>query len=162
EVRDTSLRVPPGVEGTVINARVFSRKGIQKDERSRQIEEEELAKLRKDQQDEIRIIRESAMNKVLGLLGGKLTNARLTDDARKTLLNRGVELTAEVLAQIPSNYWGDIKVGEERVEEDLSRLVDGMQEQIETIKTTFNEKIERLKAGDELPPGVIKMVKVFV
>src|SRR5205809_1084156 len=65
EVRDTSLRVPPGVEGTVINARVFSRKGIQKDERSRVIEEEEIAKLRKDQQDEIRIIRESAGKKVL-------------------------------------------------------------------------------------------------
>src|SRR5438093_319041 len=86
EVRDTSLRVPPGVEGTVINARVFSRKGIQKDDRSRAIEEDEVAKLRKDQQDEIRIIRESAGKKVLQLLEGKQTAARLTDDARKVLL----------------------------------------------------------------------------
>src|SRR5438128_1470736 len=162
EVRDTSLRVPPGVEGTVINARVFSRKGIQKDERSRAIEEDEVAKLRKDQQDEIRIIRESAGKKVLQLLEGKQTAARLTDDARKVLLNKGVEVTADVLAQIPSNYWGDIKVGDERVEDDLSRLVEGMQEQIHLIKVAFTEKIERLKGGDELPPGVIKMVKVFV
>src|SRR5207249_8529365 len=66
------------------------------------------------------------------------------------------------LAQIPSNYWGDIKVGDERVEDELSRLVEGMQEQIDLIKMVFNEKIERLKSGDELPPGVIKMVKVFV
>jgi len=162
EVRDTSLRVPPGVEGTVINARVFSRKGIQKDDRSRAIEDEEVTRLRKDQQDEIRIIRESSQRKVLRLLEGKTTSARLTDDARKVLLNKGVEVTADVLAQIPSNYWGDIKVGEERVEDDLSRLVEGMQEQIDLIKMVFNEKIERLKSGDELPPGVIKMVKVFV
>src|ERR1043166_7660340 len=115
-----------------------------------------------DQQDEIRIIRESAGKKVLQLLQGKMTTARLTDDARKVLLNKGVEVTPDVLAQIPPNYWGDIKVGEERGEEDLSRLVEGMQEQIDLIKVTFNEKIERLKGGDELPPGVIKMVKVFV
>src|SRR5437762_3033538 len=162
EVRDTSLRVPPGVEGTVINARVFSRKGIQKDDRSRAIEEDEVAKLRKDQQDEIRNIRESAGKKVLQLLEGKQTAARLTDDARKVLLNKGVEVTADVLAQIPSYYLGDIKVGDERVEDDLSRLVEGMQEQIDLIKVAFTEKIERLKGGDELPPGVIKMVKVFV
>ncbi len=162
EVRDTSLRVPPGVEGTVINARVFSRKGIQKDDRSRAIEEEEVVKLRKDQQDEIRIIRESAGRKMLALLGGKTTTARLTDDTRKVLLNKGVEISAEMLTQIPSNYWGDIKVGEERTEDELSRLVEGMQEQIDVLRVTSNEKIERLKGGDELPPGVIKLVKVFV
>jgi DNA-directed RNA polymerase subunit beta len=162
EVRDTSLRVPPGVEGTVINARVFSRKGIQKDDRSRAIEDDEVAKLKKDQQDEIRIIRESAQRKVYGLLVGKTTSARLTDDARRVLLNKGVEITTELLDQIPPNYWGDVKVGDEKVEDELSRLVEGMMEQVETIKTTFNDKIERLKGGDELPPGVIKMVKVFV
>src|SRR3989475_81013 len=112
--------------------------------------------------DESRIIRESAGRKVLQLLEGKQTAARLTDDVRKVLLNKGVEVTADVLAQIPPNYWGDIKVGDERVEDDLSRLVEGMQEQIDLIKVAFTEKIERLKGGDELPPGVIKMVKVFV
>src|SRR5437773_6171054 len=82
EVRDTSLRVPPGVEGTVINVRIFSRKGLGKDERSKAIEDDEVAKLRKDQQDEIRIIRESAGKKVLQLLEGKQTAARLSDDSR--------------------------------------------------------------------------------
>jgi DNA-directed RNA polymerase subunit beta len=162
EVRDTSLRVPPGVEGTVINARVFSRKGIQKDDRSRAIEEDEVTKLRKDQQDEIRIIRESTQRKVRSLLQGKITSARLTDDTRKVLLNKGVEISPEVLEQIPPNYWGDIKVGDERLEDELSRVVEGMQEQVDLIKAAFNEKMERLKGGDELPPGVIKMVKVFV
>jgi DNA-directed RNA polymerase subunit beta len=162
EVRDTSLRVPPGVEGTVINARVFSRKGIQKDDRSRAIEEEEVQRLRKDQQDEIRIIRESTQKKVQALLQGKSTSARLTDDTRKVLVQKGVEITPEILEQIPSNYWGDLKVGDERVEDELSRVVEGMLEQVDSIKTLFNDKIERLKGGDELPPGVIKMVKVFV
>jgi DNA-directed RNA polymerase subunit beta len=162
EVRDTSLRVPPGVEGTVINARVFSRKGIQKDDRSRAIEEEEVQRLRKDQQDEIRIIRESTQKKVQSLLRGKITSARLTDDTRKVLAQKGVEITPEILEQIPSNYWGDVKVGDERVEDELSRVVEGMLEQVDSIKTLFNDKIERLKGGDELPPGVIKMVKVFV
>jgi DNA-directed RNA polymerase subunit beta len=162
EVRDTSLRVPPGVEGTVINARVFSRKGIQKDDRSRAIEDEEVSKLRKDQQDEIRIIRESTQKKVQSLLRGKLTSARLTDDTRKVLVQKGVEITSELLDQIPSNYWGDIKIGDEKVEDELSRVVEGMLEQVDSIKTLFNDKIERLKGGDELPPGVIKMVKVFV
>jgi DNA-directed RNA polymerase subunit beta len=162
EVRDTSLRVPPGVEGTVINARVFSRKGIQKDDRSRAIEDEEITKLRKDQQDEIRIIRESTGKKVHRILIGKTTSARLTDDTRKVLLNKGVEIDAELLSQIPPNYWGDIKIGDERTEDELSRLVEAMQEQVDLIKVSFTEKIERLKGGDELPPGVIKMVKVFV
>jgi DNA-directed RNA polymerase subunit beta len=162
EVRDTSLRVPPGVEGTVINARVFSRKGIQKDDRSRAIEDEEVTKLRKDQQDEIRIIRESTQKKVQSLLRGKTTSARLTDDTRKVLVQKGVEITPELLEQIPSNYWGDLKVGEEKVEDELSRVAEGMLEQVDSIKTLFNDKIERLKGGDELPPGVIKMVKVFV
>src|SRR5262249_26361403 len=145
EVRDTSLRVPPGVEGTVIDARVFSRKGIQKDDRSRTIEEQEVTRLKKDQQDEIRIIRESAQRKVYSLLVGKTTTARLTDDARRVLLNKGVEITAELLDQLPPQYWGDVKIGDERAEDELSRLVEGMQEQIETIRTTFNDKIERLK-----------------
>jgi DNA-directed RNA polymerase subunit beta len=162
EVRDTSLRVPPGVEGTVINARVFSRKGIQKDDRSRAIEDEEVTKLRKDQQDEIRIIRESTQKKVQSLLRGKTTSARLTDDTRKVLVQKGVEITPELLEQIPSNYWGDLKVGDEKVEDELSRVAEGMLEQVDSIKTLFNDKIERLKGGDELPPGVIKMVKVFV
>ena len=162
EVRDTSLRVPPGVEGTVINARVFSRKGVTKDERSRLIEEEEVARLTKDQHDEDRIIKDSTLKKVKKLLVGKTASLRLADDSRRVLLPKGQVITAEDLDQIPSGYWGDIKVDNEKVEDELVRVVDAMNEQRERIKTMFGEKIERLKGGDELPPGVIKMVKVFV
>jgi DNA-directed RNA polymerase subunit beta len=162
EVRDTSLKVPPGVEGTVINARVFSRKGVSKDERSRLIEEEEVAKLKKDQQDEQRIIRESTLKKVRKLLVGETIATRLTDDTRKVLLQKGHEISAEDLEEIPQALWGEIKIGNEKVEEELGRVVEAMQEQLSLIRMVFQEKIERLKGGDELPPGVIKMVKVFV
>jgi len=162
EVRDTSLKVPPGVEGTVINARVFSRKGVSKDERSRLIEEDEVAKLKKDQQDEQRIIRESTLKKVRKLLVGETIATRLSDDARKVLLQKGHEITAEDLEEIPQALWGEIKIGNEKVEEELGRVVEAMQEQLSLIRMVFQEKIERLKGGDELPPGVIKMVKVFV
>ncbi len=162
EVRDTSLKVPPGVEGTVINARVFSRKGVTKDERSRLIEEQETAKLKKDQEDEQRIIRELTLKKVKKLLVGKETAARLTDDQRKVLLPKGKEIEADELAAIPAALWGEIKVDDEKVEEELTRNVEAMQEQLSLIRIAFQEKLERLKSGDELPPGVIKMVKVFV
>jgi DNA-directed RNA polymerase subunit beta len=162
EVRDTSLKVPPGVEGIVINARVFSRKGVSKDERSRLIEEEAVTKLKKDQQDEQRIIKESTMRKIKKLLGGKTTTARLTDDQRKVLLQKGHTIGAEDLDEIPTSLWGEIKIGDEKVEDELGRTVEAMQEQMTLVRLAFQEKIDRLKSGDELPPGVIKMVKVFV
>ena len=162
EVRDTSLKVPPGVEGTVINARVFSRKGVSKDERSKAIEDDEVAKLKQDQQDEQRIIRETTLKKVRRLLVGKETSARLTDDARKVLLPKGQVIAAEDFENIATSLWGEIKIGDERIEEELTRVCEAMQEQLSLIRMVFQEKIERLKGGDELPPGVIKMVKVFV
>ncbi len=162
EVRDTSLKVPPGVEGTVINARVFSRKGVSKDERSRLIEEEEVAKLKKDQQDEHRIIRDSTARKVKKLLVGKTTATRLTDDTRKVLLQKGHVLSDADLEEIPPSHWGEIKIGDEKLEEEVHGVVESMQEQLSLMRMSFQERIERLKGGDELPPGVIKMVKVFV
>ena len=162
EVRDTSLKVPPGVEGTVINARVFSRKGVSKDERSRLIEEEETAKLKKDQEDEQRIIRESTLKHLKKLLVGKEAAARLSDDQRKVVLAKGKVIEAADFDEIPTSLWGEVKVGDPKIEEELTRLVEAMQEQLSLIRLAFQEKLERLKSGDELPPGVIKMVKVFV
>jgi DNA-directed RNA polymerase subunit beta len=162
EVRDTSLKVPPGVEGTVINARIFSRKGVAKDERSREIEEDEMAKLHKDQEDEQRIIREATLKTVKKLLVGKETAARLTDDSRHVLLPKGRVIEAEDFERIPPALWGEVKVGDEKIEDELGRTVEAMQEQLSLMRMAFQEKLERLQGGDELPPGVIKMVKVFV
>lgn len=163
EVRDTSLRVPPGVEGTVINVRVFSRKGVVKDERSKSIEEEEIERLRKDQEAQMRIIQENTFQKIRQLLLGKVAAARLSDEeTRRVLLPKGKEITEEVLNAIPPSQWGKIKVGEEEVEEEVSRLTEAMEEQIDQIREDFDKKVEKIKSGDELPPGIIKMVKVFV
>src|SRR4249920_929088 len=162
EVRDTSLRVPPGVEGTVINARVFSRKGVTKDERSRLIEEEEVARLTKDQHDEDRIIKDSTLRKVKKLLVGRTASIRLADDSRKVLLNKGQEVTEEDIDQLPMSYWSEIRVDNESVETELNRIVESTTGQVGIIKELFEDKIDKLKGGDELPPGVIKMVKVFV
>ena len=162
EVRDTSLRVPPGVEGTVINVRIFSRKGMGKDERSRVIEDEEISRLKKDQHDEVRIIQEGALKRLKKLLVGRRTAARLSDDNRKVLLNKGKEITEEEVEEIPLAYWGEIRVDNESVEAELKRIVESATEQEELIKIVFQDKINKLKGGDELPPGVIRMVKVFV
>jgi DNA-directed RNA polymerase subunit beta len=162
EVRDTSLRVPPGVEGTVINVRIFSRKGLGKDERSKVIEDEEIIRLRKDQHDEVRILQEGALRRLKKLLVGRRLAARVADDARKVLLNKGQEVTEEDLEQLPMPYWREIRIDNESVEAELNRIVESTTEQVTLIKDMFEDKIDKLRGGDELPPGVIKMVKVFV
>ena len=162
EVRDTSLRVPPGVEGTVINVRIFSRKGLGKDERSKAIEDEEITRLRKDQHDEVRILQEGVLRRLKKLLVGRRLAARLSDDSRKVLLNKGQELTEEDLDHLPMTYWSEIRVENESVEAELGRIVESATTQVKLIKDQFESKIEKLRGGDELAPGVIKMVKVFV
>jgi len=163
EVRDTSLRVPPGVEGTIINVRVFSRKGVVKDERSRSIEEEEILRLQKDQEEEIRVIEESTFRKLKHLLVGQTAAIRLSDDdSRRVLIPKGKEITEEVLDTLSSSSWGRIKVEDEKVEDELTRTVEAMEEQVSQIREDFDRRIEKIKSGDELPPGIIKMVKVFV
>ncbi|MDD5306352.1 MAG: DNA-directed RNA polymerase subunit beta [Deltaproteobacteria bacterium] len=160
DVRDSSLRVPPGVAGIVIDARVFSRRGTEKDERARDIEEQERAKLEKDMGAEIKILRDSAYRRIRKLLVGRTTTGKLVDDKGKVLVVKGKKLADESLDEIPRKFWGQIPVdkGEDRIAE----VLDSLREQEAAIETVFNEKISRLSKGDELPPGVIKMVKLFV
>ena len=163
DVRDTSLRVSPGVSGTVIGAQVFSRRGVEKDERARAIEEADVERLRKDQEDEIKIIRSSAMIKVEEVFAGKTAANRVYDERRKeSWLEAGQTITAEALAQIPTRKWKEIQVTDGKVQDQIDRIFTSVDEQAGVIKTVFDEKIARLKKGDELPPGVFKMVKVYV
>ncbi len=163
DVRDTSLRLPPGTEGVVIGARVFSRKGADKDSRTEIIENAEIDKLLKDQNDEIRIIRESAKNKIKDLLVGSLAAVAVSDPAGVVLIDQGAEITAVALDKIPLSRWQDISLAEaseveSRVAETFARLGD----REDLIKGVFAGKIEKIKRGDDLPPGVIKMVKVYI
>ncbi|MCA9506177.1 MAG: DNA-directed RNA polymerase subunit beta, partial [Myxococcales bacterium] len=163
DVRDTSLRVPPGVTGTIIGAQVFSRRGVEKDERAKALEEAEIERMRKDQEDEIRIIRKSAFNKVRELIVGKQAANRVADERKDVeFLKSGDTITAETLAQIPDRRWREIQVTDAKTQEHVDRVFHHVEEQAMVIKAVFDEKIARLKKGDELPPGVFKMVKVYV
>ena len=163
DVRDTSLRVPPGVEGVVIGARVFSRKGADKDSRTEFIEKTEIDKLLKDQNDEIAIIRDSAKGKLKNLLVGQTSAVDITDDAGQVLLAKGKKITAELLAKVPFRQWREISLaGEGEAEEKVANLFARLADSEELIKGVFTDKLEKLKRGDDLPPGVIKMVKVYV
>jgi DNA-directed RNA polymerase subunit beta len=162
EVRDTSLKLPPGVEGTIIAAQVFSRKGTDKDERTLAIEKREISRIEQDQRDEINIIRDATLREIKDILVGKTTAARLVDEKRSQLIAKGETITAEMLEQIPFEYLRDIQIGDESIQETLNRVVVRTTQLINNKRNFLTEKIKRLKEGDELAPGVIKMVKVFV
>ena len=164
DVRDTSLRVPPGVEGTVIDAKVFTRKGSERDHRTQSIEDEAMRDLYKDRDDEIRIITESVKNNIAGMLVGKTSASKLVDPKKKKMfLKKGELIEKEALEKIPFGLWKDISlVRDEATEEKIGTLVANYERKKEIIEAFFEEKISKLKAGDELPPGVIKMVKVYI
>ncbi len=163
DVRDTSLRVPPGVEGTVIGAKIFSRKGSDKDSRTEIIEKAEEEKLRKDEQDEIRIIRDSAIGKLKKLLLGKTAAVKVEDRQGKVLITKGKKIADEALAVIPFDKWSEISVSDaEGVDEKVAQVLATLNQQIDIIKYVFDDKVQKLKRGDDLPPGVIKMVKVYI
>ena len=162
EVRDSSLKVPPGVEGTVINVRIFSRKGMAKDERTRLIENEEVARLSKDQHDQIRIIQEGAVRRLKERLAGARAGARLTDENRKVLIAKGDEITAALLESIPLSFLADLKLEDPELESEAGRIIASTAAQVDSLKARFEDKIGRITSGDELPPGMIKMVKVLV
>ena len=163
DVRDTSLRLPPGTEGVVIGARVFSRKGSDKDSRTEVIEKSEIDKLLKDQNDEIRIIRESAKSKVRDLLLGRKAAVGVSDPAGEVLLEQGAEIAAVALDKIPLSRWNDISLLDEpEIESRVAEIFGRLAEREDLIKGVFSNKIEKIKRGDDLPPGVIKMVKVYI
>ncbi|MFU8803611.1 MAG: DNA-directed RNA polymerase subunit beta [Bradymonadaceae bacterium] len=161
DVRDTSLRMPPGATGTVIGAQVFYREGAEKDERTRSIEDAEEAKLLKDQNDEIRILRDAAYRNMRTLLTGKKTGSDLVDESKKVLVKKGSALTESVLDDVPRRYWPDLDVDEDTSSK-LMQILGDVEDQILIIRMNYGEKIKKLRKGDELPPGVIKMVKVYV
>jgi DNA-directed RNA polymerase subunit beta len=161
DVRDSSLRVPPGVQGIVIGAKVFSRKGTEKDERAKDIEDQEKEHLLADQRDEMRIISESYHAKMRKLLLGKITAVRLVDDKGKVLTAKGEKIEDRILDEIPARHWPEIQV-EGQKENKVEQLAAQLEEELKAIDAIYKDKIAKLTKGDELPPGVIKMVKVYL
>jgi DNA-directed RNA polymerase subunit beta len=162
DVRDTSLRVPSGVYGTVIDAQVYSREGAERDERLQAIIEEKRRKLEKDLAVEQNVIRNNALSKLKTLLVAKVTTGvLLNEDGTQKLLSKGQTIADEDLETIPFELLNYIPL-ESDLEYQVSRIIDGARNQLDAVKMVFSEKFDRLKKGDELPPGVIKMVKVYV
>lgn len=162
DVRDTSLRVPSGVYGTVIDAQVYSREGADRDERLSAIIDEKKKKLEKDLKVEQNVIRNNAINKLRDILVGKTTSGvLLNEDGSQKLLNKGQTITEADLETIPFELLSYIPLDQE-LEFQVTKIIDGARNQLDAVKMVFNEKIDRLRKGDELPPGVIKMVKVYV
>jgi DNA-directed RNA polymerase subunit beta len=165
DVRDTSLTVPPGIEGTVVDVKVFSRRGIDKDERAKSIEEEEIARLEKDYQDEIAMVEMERDQKLKNLLVGKTAFQDLFDPTNKMkrLTKKGDRIEREELDNFSWNELKKVKVKEdENLALTIKRIEDMADEQIGVYDAMFEERKSRLRRGDDLPPGVIKMVKVYV
>jgi len=165
DVRDASLYCPPGIEGTIVDVKIFTRKGGEKDERHKAIEATQVFKLEKNLADEIRILTDERLKRLTDLLGGKVLQADLHDEkTNKRLLTKGVELTREIIEKISTRNLKRLKLNEkdplliekiEEVEEMTSR-------QIDVLRKITEERKDKLKKGDELPPGVIKLVKVYI
>jgi DNA-directed RNA polymerase subunit beta len=162
EVRDTSLRVPPGIEGAVIDARVFARRGVVRDDRTTEIQNFEAERLKTDETEEIRIVRQETLRKLKRALAGKKLAGRVMSDDRRVLFNKGDGISPEDLDELPPPLWGQLRVEQDNTQAELAQAVEAMSTKVKEIQDHYGAKIDRVRAGDELAPGVIKMIKVFV
>jgi DNA-directed RNA polymerase subunit beta len=163
DVKDTSLQVPPGVEGIVVDVKIFSRKGLDKDERSKSIESDDVLKLQRDHQDELRIIEEEKNKKMRKLLLGKVVGRDLMDpESGDVILKKKGKLTAEILKKLSDDNVRHIILSDPDEQKALEEIERFAKDQSEILQTLYDEKVGRLKRGDELPPGVIKLVKVYI
>jgi DNA-directed RNA polymerase subunit beta len=162
DVRDASLRCPPGIEGVVVGVQIFARKGVEKDSRQLAIEAGEIARLRKNSEDERRIILEVRESKIQQLLDGVKVTDDLTVGRGEMLAKKGQKLTAEALRRLPKSKLMDLPIRDSRLLEKVRLIIRQADSQIEVLEQLNQERIELLRQGDELPPGVIKQVKVFI
>jgi DNA-directed RNA polymerase subunit beta len=156
DVRDTSLKLPPGVAGTVVEVRVFSRYGVDKDERALAIERDEIERLAKDRDDEFEILERNTFDRLKSLLMGCLIVS-----APKGIKTGG-KISEAVLADMSHGQWWRIGLKDARAMADIEQLNKQFQDARAHLMARFENKVEKLQGGDELPPGVMKMVKVFV
>ncbi len=162
DVKDTSLRVPSSVRGTVVDAKIYTREGVELCSRLKEIIEHETSLIRRDERIKIKAIQATSIQKIATMLKGhKTTDALVSEDGTTQILAKGSELTSEVLAQIPFELIGYLPL-EVSLEEKLSEYFADVRNRINRVRTKANEDIAKLHRGDELPPGVIKKVTVYV
>ena len=156
DVKDTSLRVPSGMEGTVIDVRVFTRDGVEKDDRAKQIEKSEIDQVRKDLADQLRIYEDDIYSRVQRLITGQVA------EGGPGSLKAGSKLSKSYLEGLDRARWFEIRVRSEEVQAQLERLASQLKAQEESFRQKELEKSEKITAGDDLSPGVLKMVKVYL
>ena len=156
DVRDTSLRVPPGVQGTIVEVRVFNRHGVEKDERAMAIEREEIERLAKDRDDEQAILDRNVYGRLTEMLIGKIASSGPKGFKKET------PVTQELIEEYPRSQWWMFAVADEKLMGEIEALRGQYDESRKRLEQRFIDKVEKLQRGDELPPGVMKMVKVFV
>jgi DNA-directed RNA polymerase subunit beta len=163
DVKDSSLRVPPGVEGVVIDAKVFSRKGVDKDERTLMIEEMEIERLNRDMEAELRSLRNGVRNSLGVLLEGRTAKADIKDQKGKVILKLGKQLTAKAISQVSFSDLHDLDFSEKvKYEEEMDAIFKRYNTQASIVRGRYQGIVERMEKGDDLPPGVVKMVKIYV
>ncbi len=162
DVRDASLRCPPGIEGVVVGVQVFARKGVEKDSRQLAIENEEIARLRKNSDDERRIILEVRDSKIQRLLDGVKVTDDVTAGRGEVLVKAGEKLNLETLRRLTKSHLLALPVKDSKLLDKVRLIVRQAESQIDVLEQVNQERIELLRQGDELPPGVIKQVKVFI
>jgi DNA-directed RNA polymerase subunit beta len=165
DVKDASLYCPPGIEGTIVDCKIFSRKGQEKDERSRNIEETQIQRLQRNLLDEIRILTDERSKRLAVLLEGKKLLADLHDEkTNKRLLSKDAELTRDIIEKMKSRDLKRMRIPgkDPRLNEQIDEIEEMTSRQIAVLEKITDEKIGKLRKGDELPPGVIKLVKVYI
>ncbi|WP_026359432.1 DNA-directed RNA polymerase subunit beta [Sphingomonas sp. PR090111-T3T-6A] len=156
DVRDTSLRLPPGVSGTVVDVRVFNRHGVDKDERALAIEREEIDRLAKDREDERAILNRATFTRLQPMLAGQIAASGPKG------IKKGTEITNEMLLEVEKREWWKFAVADDGVQADLEAVKAQYDDAVGILQKRYEDRVEKLQRGDELPPGVLKMVKVFV
>ena len=165
DVRDASLTCPPGIEGIVVDVKIFSRKGADKDERAKNIEGSQVGRLEKNLNDEIRILQDERLKRLCLLLEGEELLADLHDEkTNKRLVTKGTKLSRDVLARISTRNLKRMRIAKKdpTLLEKIDEIEEMTSRQIDILRKITDEKIQKLKKGDELPPGVIKLVKVYI
>ncbi|WP_299361261.1 DNA-directed RNA polymerase subunit beta [uncultured Paracoccus sp.] len=156
DVRDTSLRLPPGAYGTIVEVRVFNRHGVDKDERALQIERDEVERLARDRDDEMAILDRNIYARLRTLIEGK----KAVKGPKG--IKSGSEITDELLGSLSRGQWWQLAVAEEDTAKEVEALNQQYDSQKKALEARFEDKVEKVRQGDDLPPGVMKMVKVFV
>ncbi|MCE6971148.1 DNA-directed RNA polymerase subunit beta, partial [Cereibacter sphaeroides] len=156
DVRDTSLRLPPGAYGTIVEVRVFNRHGVDKDERALQIEREEVERLARDRDDELAILERNIYARLKSLIMGKVAVKGPKG------IRAGSEINDELLSTLSRGQWWQLALGEEADAKEVEALHEQFEAQKRALDHRFEDKVEKVRRGDDLPPGVMKMVKVFV